>query len=112
MLFMSISPWIIPLSLLVIFEAIADILAKEWQINGGVLRASAALVAYLIANSFWLFALKNGSGLARGGMIFALACAILAIVIGLWMYREPITKIQALGMSLGILSLCLIFWEN
>lgn len=106
------NPWLLPILLLVVFEAIADILAKEWEIHSGVLRASGALFAYLVANSFWLFALRNGAGLARGGMIFSVACAVLAIFIGLWMYREPFTKMQAVGMLLGVFSLCLIFWED
>lgn len=104
--------WILPFTLLVVFEAVADIFAKEWQVNGGTWRWVASLGAYLIANTFWLFALRNGSGLARGGLMFAVSCAILAIFIGLWLYKEEVTKIQMVGIGLGLLSLCLIFWEG
>jgi hypothetical protein len=62
----NISAWILPFTLLVVFEAFADIFAKEWQDKRGVYLAAASLFCYLVANSFWLFALKNGSGLARG----------------------------------------------
>ena len=104
--------WTLPLLLLVVFEALADILAKEWQLHGGWPRSAGALCAYLIANSFWLFALKNGAGLARGGLIFAVSCALLAILIGWYMYAEEATRVQAIGIALGVLSLCLIFWEG
>lgn len=104
-------PWALPISLLVFFELVADILAKEWQLRGGIWRCTGALGAYLVANSFWLFALRNGAGLARGGLIFAVSCAVLAVVVGLCMYREDITRLQLVGIGLGLISLCLIFWE-
>lgn len=103
--------WVFPISLLIVFEMVADIFAKEWQLRGGTWRWVGALGSYLIANSFWLFALKNGSGLARGGLIFAVSCAVMAVVIGIFMYREDVTRIQMLGIGLGLISLCLIFWE-
>src|SRR4051812_25553182 len=96
--------WILPLSLLIIFELIADVFSKEWSLHGNYLWIG-ALASYLIANTFWLFALKGGSGLARGGMIFAVACALLAIGLGVILYKEPINKIQMIGMILGISSL-------
>ncbi|MBN8550478.1 MAG: hypothetical protein J0M12_14280 [Deltaproteobacteria bacterium] len=104
--------WVLPISLLIVFEMVADILAKEWQLHGSTWRWVGALSAYLVANSFWLFALKNGSGLARGGLIFAVSCALMAVLIGLCMYREEVTRIQLFGIGLGLVSLCLIFWEH
>jgi drug/metabolite transporter (DMT)-like permease len=104
--------WVLPISLLIVFELIADIFAKEWQLHGSTWRWMGALGAYLVANSFWLFALKNGSGLARGGLIFAVSCAVMAVVVGMWMYREEVTKVQTVGIILGLFSLCLIFWDE
>ena len=75
--------WIFPISLLIVFECIADIFAKEWQLHGGAWRWIGSIGSYMVANTFWLFALKGGSGLARGGLIFAVSCAPMAIVIGL-----------------------------
>jgi len=67
---------------------------------------------YLVANIAWLFALKNGAGLARGVSIFSVMCAIVATAIGLFFYKEPVSKLQFLGIILGILSLVLIFWHD
>lgn len=104
--------WILPLSLLIVFEVIADIFAKEWSLNRPLIFAVGALLAYLAANTFWLFALKNGSGLAKGAIIFSVASAILASVVGIFMYKEELTHLQLSGVFLGIASLVLIFWKG
>lgn len=104
--------WILPLSLLIIFEVIADIFAKEWSLHGNTIRWVGAICSYIAANTFWLFALKNGSGLGRGAILFSVASAILAAVIGFLFYKEQINKIQLLGVAFGIISLFLILWDN
>lgn len=104
--------WLLPLSLLIIFEAIADIFAKEWSIHGNTIRWIGAISSYVIANTFWLFALKNGSGLGRGSIIFSVVSAILATALGLLFYKEEISRVQLFGVVFGIISLVLIFWES
>lgn len=104
--------WILPLALLISFEFIADVFAKEWSLKRGFVLASAALGSYLIANTFWLFALKNGSGLARGAVIFSVASAIVALSLGILVYKESLNKVQMAGLVLGLLSLVLIFWNE
>lgn len=103
--------WLIPLFILVFFEGVADILAKYWSLRGGWWFAILALIAYLVANSFWLFALKNGSGLAKGAVIFSISSALVATLLGVFLYNEDLTKIQYLGILFGVASLILIFWK-
>ena len=104
--------WVIPLCILIFFEAIADIFAKEWSLgNRSFVYALLSLVAYLLANSSWLIALKYGSGLARGAIIFSVASAILAVIIGLVFYKEHLSTLQILGACLGIFSIILLVWE-
>ncbi len=103
--------WIIPLSLLVLFELIADIFAKEYSLKNTWLFWILALASYIVANAFWLRAIKNGSGLGRGTVLFAISAAIVGILLGVLWYKEPITKTQIFGMFLGIVSLVFIFWE-
>lgn len=103
--------WLIPLAILIFFELIADVLAKNWSIKGGWWIAGASLLAYLIANTFWLFALRNGSGLGRGAIIFSLVSAIIALLLGIFLYQEKVTNPQIIGMVLGLISLVFIFWE-
>ena len=103
--------WLIPLAILIFFEALADVLAKTWSLKSGWWYAVSALVAYLLANTFWLFALRQGSGLGRGAVIFSVVSAILAILIGVLWYREQVNSVQLIGMALGVVAVALIFWE-
>ena len=102
--------WIVPLSLLVIFELFADIFAKEWALQGKYIFWIVAIAGYIIANIFWLYAIRNGSGLSRGAIIFSVASAVVAVIIGFVFYKEAITKIELIGVVLGIISLILVFW--
>jgi drug/metabolite transporter (DMT)-like permease len=103
--------WLFPLLLLIIFEAVADVFAKEWSLKKMIWFAIISLALYLVANSFWLFSLKNGAGLGRGAIIFSVASAIIAVILGMVLYKEPINRIQIIGFLLGVVSLVLIFWE-
>lgn len=103
--------WIFPLLVLVILEAVADIVSKTWQIKGLWYLAALALFTYLLANTFWLIALKNGAGLAKGAVLFSILSAILAIIIGVVLYKEEITNIQLIGLILGSIAIGLIFYE-
>ena len=104
--------WVFFISLLIVFEAIADILAKEFQINNTWIWFVAAILAYVVANVFWLFSLKSGAGLTKGAIIFSVGSAILAIVVGLLLYKEPITKLQIAGSVMGLFSLLFLTWEG
>lgn len=103
--------WLIPLIILIIFEALADVLAKTWSLKNVWWYGASALLAYVLANTFWLFALRQGAELGRGAVIFSVASAILAVIIGVVGYREHINYIQLIGMVLGIIALVFIFWE-
>jgi multidrug transporter EmrE-like cation transporter len=103
--------WIFPLSMLIMFELIADIFAKEYSLNNTYTLWFAAITSYVIANAFWLNAIKNGSGLGRGTVLFAISAALIGIALGVFWYKEPVSKIQLIGMFLGLTSLIFIFWE-
>ncbi len=103
--------WIFPISLLIIFEVVADIFSKEYSLKGSWYLWVGAILGYIIANIFWLWSIRIGSGLARGAIIFSVGSAILAVIIGLYFYGETTNKLQIVGMLLGLLSLVLIFWK-
>ena len=102
--------WILFLLLLIIFEAIADILAKNYSLHAGAFYFVGAILAYVIANVFWLFSLRSGAGLARGAMIFSIASAIAAVLLGLLLYRETVSARAIAGIFLGVVSLMLIMY--
>jgi drug/metabolite transporter (DMT)-like permease len=103
--------WLVSLFGLIIFELVADVLAKEYSLHGAWYRWLLAIGAYVVANTFWLYAIKNGSGLARGAIIFSVSTAVIAVIIGMF-YREQLGKMQMAGVLLGIVSLILIFWRE
>jgi multidrug transporter EmrE-like cation transporter len=103
--------WIVPLILLVVFEAGADIVAKYFAITNKMYVAVGALLLYVLANIFWLIALKGGVELATGAVIFSISSEILAIFIGLLIYHEQISVLQGIGIILGIISLVLLVIE-
>ena len=104
-------PWLIPISLLILFEVIADIFSKEYALKGHWFLWVAAISGYIVANAFWLWGIRTGSELARGAIIFSVGSAILAVVVGLYFYGESTNKVQVIGMILGALSLILILWH-
>ncbi len=102
--------WILPLMGLIGFEVVADIFAKEYSLKGGFLWFG-AILSYVIANSFWLYSIKHGAGLARGATIFSVSTAVIATIIGVYIYHEELRPYQMAGIGFGILALTLIFWE-
>lgn len=103
--------WIFPLVLLIVFETIADVFSKTYALRGSNVFWALALVGYIIANIFWLQAIRNGSGLARGGTIFSIATEIFVVILGIYFYKEKMTSLQSLGVALGVISVILIVWE-
>lgn len=103
--------WLIPLILLVVFEACADIVAKYFAITNKIWIGAAALGVYIFANFFWLISLKNGAELATGAVIFSIVSEVLAILIGVLIYHEQITQTQGMGIILGLVSLVLLVVE-
>ena len=103
--------WILPLIGLIVFEVVADIFAKEYSLRGGWKLWLTSIAFFIICNIFWLNALKNGSGLARGGVIFSVSTALIVTILGLYFYQEELKPIQSVGIGVGILSLALIFWK-
>ena len=105
------SKWIVPIALLVLFEGLADIVAKYFAITNKMYVAVGALLLYVVANIFWLVALKNGAELATGAIIFSITSEVLAISIGLLMYHERISLLQGIGIILGFISVVLLVIE-
>ena len=100
--------WGVLLVLVVAFEAAADVFAKAWSVKGGIVLAVTALTLYVVDNMFWLFALRGGAGLARGGILFSVASALLAALIGIFVFRETLTATQTIGVIVGLAAVGLL----
>jgi drug/metabolite transporter (DMT)-like permease len=102
--------WIISLCLLVLFELIADVFAKNWSTEGKIYFWVASILSYVIANIFWLSSIKNGSGLARGAVLFGVSSAVVGALLGIFLYKENLSLQQIIGISIGIVAIVLIVW--
>ena len=100
--------WFIPFTLLMIFEIIGNFFTGLLGATQNLLLVPLVLTAYAIANYFWLYALKNGSGLARGTVYFGVGVVILSALIGFVIYEENLTLLKLAGIGLGIISLFLM----
>jgi multidrug transporter EmrE-like cation transporter len=103
--------WLLFIGLLVLFELVADVFAKEWSLGRPWWFAAAALFFFLVCNSFWLLALKSGAGLARGVVLFAVGTTLTASTLGILWYREHLSPTQLVGIALGLISVGLLIRE-
>ncbi len=104
--------WIIPLVVLILFEGLADYFAGKWGITGNLRFAIISFTGYAVGNLSWLIAMHNGSGLVRGAEIFSIVSALLAITIGILIYKENLSTTQIIGVILGIISIVLLVWKT
>jgi multidrug transporter EmrE-like cation transporter len=100
--------WLYFLLLLVAFELLADILAKQFSLNGRILFALLALLGFLAANTAWLISLRTGAQLGKGAVLFSVLSGIGAVMIGVLVYHEKTTPWQVLGLALGIAAIAFL----
>ncbi len=102
--------WIGLMTIVVLVEAISDIVAKEFSLYDKLWIGGIAMAGYIATNVFWLFALKAGVGLGRGAVLFSVGSSILGVISGFVLYKEQISTVQFIGVVLGIIASLLIFW--
>ena len=100
--------WLYFLLLLVAFELLADILAKQFSLNGRILFAILALIGFLAANTAWLISLRTGAELGKGAVLFSVLSGIGAVMIGVLVYHEKTTPWQLIGLTLGIVAIAFL----
>jgi len=100
--------WLYFLLLLVAFELLADILAKQFSLNGRILFAILALLGFLVANTAWLISLRTGAELGKGAVLFSVLSGIGAVMIGDLVYHEKTTPWQLIGLVLGIAAIAFL----
>jgi multidrug transporter EmrE-like cation transporter len=103
--------WVFFLLLLVAFELIADVLAKQFAISGRLVFAYTALAGFIAANTAWLVSLRTGAELGRGAVLFSVLSAIGAVLIGLVIYHEKADARQLVGLALGLAAVALLSTE-
>ena len=102
------SKWVFFLLLLVAFELIADVLAKQFAISGKPAFAVLSIAGFVAANTAWLASLRTGAELGRGAILFSVLSAIGAVFIGLVIYHEKASSLQLVGLVLGVVAVALL----
>jgi multidrug transporter EmrE-like cation transporter len=92
-------------ALLCVFELVADVLAKQHVVKGGTWLAVGAIAGYLLGNTAWVFALRNGTMLSVGAVLFGIITGVCATAVGILIYHESVSRIQLAGLLLGIASI-------
>ena len=100
--------WVYFLLLLVAFELLADILAKQFSLNGKYIFAILSLLGFLVANTAWLITLRTGADLGKGAVLFSVLSGIGAVMIGVLVYHEKTTPWQIIGLLLGIAAIAFL----
>jgi len=100
--------WSVPFIFLMVFETLGNYFAGLFGTLQNIFIAIFSLVIYGVANYFWLQALKDGSGLARGTVYFGVAVITFTALIGFAFYEEGITFVNVIGILTGTASLFLL----
>lgn len=103
--------WLYYLLLLVAFELVADILAKQFSLNGKLVFAVLSILGFVIANIAWLVSLRTGAELSKGAVLFSVLSGIGAVLIGIFIYHEKASPYQLVGLALGIAAITFLSVE-
>ena len=103
--------WVVYLLALVAFEVVADVLAKQFALNGKLVFAVLSLGGYVFANSAWLISLRSGGTLSQGSVIFSALNGVVAVVLGLVVFHEKASPYQLIGMALGLAAMVFLSLE-
>ena len=104
--------WLYFLLLLVAFELLADILAKQFAISGKYLIATLSIIGFIAANTAWLISLRTGAELSKGAVLFSVLSGIGAVMIGIFVYHEKASPYQLIGLALGIAAIAFLSIES
>lgn len=103
--------WLYYLLVLVVFELVADILAKQFAISGKYVFALLSIIGFIAANTAWLVSLRTGAELSKGAVLFSVLSGIGAVLIGVFVYHEKTTTYQVIGLLLGIAAIAFLSVE-
>jgi multidrug transporter EmrE-like cation transporter len=91
----------------VMFEAIGDVVLKQWAMAHHNLMLISGLLVYFIGAIFWAFSLKYEL-LSKSISIFTILNLIAVALLGVFLFNEKLTLVNKLGILLGIVSVILI----
>jgi multidrug transporter EmrE-like cation transporter len=100
--------WVYFLVLVVLFELLADGLAKHYAMSGKLIFAALAMFGFIATNIAWLTSLRTGAQLGKGAVLFSVLTGIGAVLIGRIVYKEKGNRYQLIGLILGIAAIAFL----
>ena len=91
-----------------LFYAIGEYTSKLYSLNPRADMAAASVLSYGMTALFWLPALTHTQSISTTGVLWAVLYAVITLMIGVLLFHEPITLIQAAGIVLALISIILI----
>ena len=90
-----------------LLEVVGDILFKEWTIKNNKYFLILGIIAYLVATTFWAFSLKF-QNLSKAVVIFGVLTVIIGVLVGVLLYKEPLSTLNIIGVLLGLAAIFLL----
>ena len=87
-------------------------LAKQFALEGKLVFAVLSILGYVAANIAWIISLRSGGELGKGSVIFAALSGIVAVGIGVLVYKEKASPFQLIGWFWVLPRLCFCRWSN
>ena len=96
---------------LIIMEIAGDTMAKQFSITGDYRYFIFAIFLIICGNICWQFMLRNGVGLAIGGVLFGVSVSVGLTLIGVFYYGERLEFFQWVGIFLGVCAIACLSVE-
>jgi multidrug transporter EmrE-like cation transporter len=96
------------LALSILFYAFGEFLSKKWALTPSISFASAVAVSYALCGLAWIPLVQLKGSLALAGAIWLVSATVVTILLGVLIFHEPITRLQATGLVLAIAALLLL----
>lgn len=106
--FLLAVPALVWLLLSAVFHAGGEYFSKKWSLEPGVLVTLVAVLFYTLSSALWLPALLNKQQLAVTGMAWLALAMTSTVIIGVVIFREPVSVVQWIGIGLAAVAVILL----
>lgn len=99
---------LLSVSLAPVFYAAGDYYSKYWAADHGFVNAAKAVTAYALSSLGWLGIMYTTKDIFVPSVLWQLMCLVVAVLLGLWWFKEEPTRIQWVGIALAVPAVSLI----
>lgn len=91
----------------VAFEVVADVMFKKWATENKNILISGGLLIYLMGTIIWAFSMRYNL-FSKAVSIFSILNFCVAVLVGVFFFKEDLSLINKIGIGLGLVSIVLI----